>query len=93
MPKAVDGRRSEMLDTSFEELVKHKATKQATAATLREQARDLGFITEEQWDIFKIGSWDAMIYDMAMALNIDPKKQASRQYRAALIQKWLSEGL
>ena len=82
-----------MLDDSFDELVKDKAMRQGTAATLKEQAHDLGFTTEEQWNIFKIGSWDAMIYDMAQALNVNRNRYASREYRKKLIQQWLDEHL
>ena len=81
-----------MLESSFEELVKAKAIRQASES-LRDHAKALGFISDEEWRVFKIASWDAMIFDMAQALNLKRNTFASHEYRMKIIQKWLTEGL
>ena len=78
-----------MLESSFEELVKDKAKKQA--AKLKEQAGHLGIADDRELKAFIIGSWDAMIFDMAHALNLG--KYATHEHRQKLINKWLAEGL
>jgi hypothetical protein len=40
---------------------------------------------------FKVGGWDAMIYDMAFSLGV--QRYATRLLRERLIRKWLEEGL
>ena len=78
-----------MLESSFEELVRDKAAKQ-TSESLKAHARTLG-ISDRELNAFKLGSWDAMIFDMAHALNLG--KYATHDYRQKFINKWLAEGL
>lgn len=77
------------LEGLFEKLVRDKAKKQ-TKETLQNQARALG-ISEDKLDAFKIGSWDAMIFDMAHALNLG--KYATHDYRQKFIKQWLKDKL
>lgn len=79
------------IEESFEEIVKNKAKHMADATSWRRQAEELGVSSEEQLRAFKLGGWDAMIFDMAQALNI--VRYAQSQHRKRLIQKWEREGL
>jgi len=81
-----------MLEESFEELVREKARRMAQAETLKEQAAALGVKGINELRAFKVGGWDAMIFDMAQSLNID-KKFASSDFRQRLIDKWEEEGM
>ena len=49
-----------MLRENFEELVKHKARRMAGE---QQQAIDLGFSNANELKAFKVGGWDAMIYE------------------------------
>ena len=73
---------------SFEEIVKWKAERMAKAKTLREQAEKMNC----EWKVFKIGGWDAMIFDVARSLDL-PAEYSTRDYRRNLIEQWLEEGL
>ncbi len=55
-----------MLEESFEELVKYKAKRMAAAASWKDQASRLNC----DFKAFKVGGWDAMIYDMAFSLGV-----------------------
>lgn len=77
------------MEAHFERLVRDKARKQ-TKETLRNQAKALG-ISEDKLDAFTIGSWDAMIFDIAHALNLG--KYATHEYRQKFISQWLKDKL
>ena len=79
------------IEESFEELVRNKAKHMADASSWRGQATELGVGSEAEFRAFKLGGWDAMIFDMAQALNI--VRYAQSQHRKRLIQKWEREGL
>jgi len=76
-----------MLEESFEELVKYKAKRMAEASSWKDQASRLNC----DFKAFKVGGWDAMIYDMAFSLGV--QKYAARDFRERLIKKWLEEGM
>ena len=78
---------------AFEVLLTIKAEKMAKASTWRDQAKGLGVEGDDQLKAFKLGGWDAMIYDMAHALDIDVRRYADRKFRKQLIEKWLKDGL
>jgi hypothetical protein len=79
------------IQESFKELVKHKAQQMAEASTWKEQAAELGLKSDDELKAFKLGGWDAMIFDMAQALNF--VSYARRDFRQRLIEKWLREGM
>jgi len=81
-----------MLEESFEQLVKEKAKRMAKAPLLKEQAAELGIKADTELRVFKVGGWDAMIFDMAQSLKLD-KKWAGRDFRKHLIDKWEEEGM
>jgi len=72
---------------NFEQLVRYKAERMAKAASWEDQASRLNC----DFKAFKVGGWDAMIYDMAFSLGV--QKYATRNFREHLIKKWLKEGL
>jgi hypothetical protein len=72
---------------NFEQLVEYKAKRMAKAAAWKNQASKLNC----DFKAFKIGGWDAMIYDMAFSLGV--QRYATRDFRERLIKKWLNEGL
>ena len=72
---------------NFEQLVEYKAKRMAKAASWKNQASRLSC----DFKAFKVGGWDAMIYDMAFSLGV--QKYATRDFRERLIKKWLTEGL
>ena len=77
------------IEGAFEQLVKNKA--EHMAGTCARQATELGIKSADEVKAFKLGGWDAMIFDMAQALNL--VSYARRDFRKHLIEKWLSEGL
>jgi hypothetical protein len=79
------------IEASFEEIVKNKAKHMSDAASWKNQAIKLGVKGEEQLKAFKIGGWDAMIFDMAQSLNY--VRYAQSEFRRNLIDRWLREGL
>jgi len=79
------------IEESFEEIVKNKAKHMADASSWRRQANELGITTENELKAFKLGGWDAMIFDMAQALNI--VSYARSEFRKSLIDKWEQEGI
>ena len=76
----------------FEKLVRNKANRMAYAASWKEQAAALGIKSDAELRAFKLGSWDAMIFDMAQALNLG-RTCGNRDSRKRLIQQWLNENL
>jgi hypothetical protein len=72
---------------NFEQLVEYKAKRMAEAAAWKNQAGKLGC----DFKAFKVGGWDAMIYDMAFSLGV--QRYATRAFRERLINKWLGKGL
>lgn len=72
---------------NFEQLVEYKAKRMAKAASWKAQASSLSC----DFKAFKVGGWDAMIYDMAFSLGV--QRYATRKFRERLIKKWLNEGL
>jgi len=72
---------------NFEQLVEYKAKRMAGAGAWKNQADKLGC----DFKAFKVGGWDAMIYDMAFSLGV--QRYAARAFRERLIKKWLSQGL
>ena len=50
---------------NFEQLIKYKAERMAKAASWEDQAGRLNC----DFKAFKVGGWDAMIYDMAFSLG------------------------
>jgi hypothetical protein len=72
---------------NFEQLVEYKAKRMAKAAAWKNQASKLSC----DFTAFKVGGWDAMIYDMAFSLGV--QRYATRAFRERLIKKWLNEGL
>ncbi len=81
-----------MLTESFEELVKEKAKRMWKASSLKEQAAELGIKGDNELRAFKVGGWDAMIFDMAQSLNFG-RQYGSRDFRKRLIDKWEGEGM
>jgi len=79
------------IQESFEEIVKNKAKHMADASSWRRQAAELGVMGEDQLRAFKLGGWDAMIFDMAQALNL--VSYARSEFRKQLVGKWESEGM
>ena len=79
------------IEEIFEQLVEYKAKRMADASTWKEQATELGIKSDDELKAFKLGGWDAMIFDMAQALNI--MSYARRDFRKRLIQKWLREDI
>ncbi|MBA7616386.1 hypothetical protein ES703_23682 [subsurface metagenome] len=76
---------------SFERLVKQKAKNMAGASSWRSQAIGLGIKGDNELRAFKVGGWDAMIFDMAHALNMI--KYAESDFRKRLIEQWETEGM
>ena len=72
---------------NFEQLVEYKAKRMAKAAAWKNQASKLGC----DFKAFKVGGWDAMIYDMAFSLGV--QRYATRKFRERLIKKWLDKDL
>jgi hypothetical protein len=72
---------------NFEQLVEYKAKRMAKAAAWKNQASKLGC----DFKAFKVGGWDAMIYDMAFHLGV--QKYPTHGFRECLIKKWLAKGL
>jgi len=56
----------------------------------QQQAIDLGFSNSDELRAFKVGGWDAMIYEMGMSIS---QAYAERKYRKQLIEKWLNDGM
>ena len=81
-----------MLEESFEEIAKERAKRMAVANSLKEQAAKLGIKTDSELRAFKVGGWDAMIFDMAQSLNLG-KQYGGRDFRRRLIDKWENEGV
>jgi len=75
----------------FEQLVWNKAKHIGDAPSLKEQAAKLGLNSDNEVKAFKLGRWDAMIFDSAQALNL--LAYARRDFRKRLIEKWQREGL
>lgn len=75
------------IEENFEQLIRYKAKRMAEAASWKDQAGRLGC----DFQAFKIGGWDAMIYDMAFSLGV--QTYARRDFREHLIKKLLDEGL
>jgi hypothetical protein len=75
------------IENDFEQLVEYKAKRMAKAGSWKNQARRLGC----DFKAFKVGGWDAMIYDMAFSLGV--QRYATRDFRERLINKWLGKGL
>ena len=75
------------VEENFEQLIKYKAKRMAEAASWKDQASRLNC----DFKTFKVGGWDAMIYDMAFSLGV--QTYATRNFRERLIKKWLDEGL
>jgi len=80
-----------MFEESFEQLVKHKAKRMAEATSWKEQAAELGIKGDNELRAFKVGGWDAMIFDMAQSLNF--VTYARRDFRKRLINKWEKEDM
>jgi len=78
------------LEESFEEVVKHKAKRMAKASSWDQQAKTLGITKPAELRAFKLGGWDAMIYDVGMTLG---QRYARRDFRRQLINKWEKEGI
>jgi hypothetical protein len=72
---------------NFEQLVEYKAKRMAKAASWKDQASSLSC----DFKAFKVGGWDAMIYDMAFSLGV--QRYATRKFRERLIKKWLAKAL
>jgi len=51
----------------------------------------LGLKSDNELKAFKLGGWDAMIFDMAQVLNL--VSYARRDFGKRLIEKWQGEGL
>lgn len=75
------------IKNNFEQLVEYKAKRMAKAASWKAQASSLSC----DFKAFKVGGWDAMIYDMAFSLGV--QRYATRKFREHLIKKWLAKGL
>jgi len=75
------------IEENFEQLIKYKAKRMAEAASWKDQASRLSC----DFKAFKVGGWDAMIYDMAFSLGV--QRYATRDFRERLIKKWLGKGL
>lgn len=77
----------------FEQLVRNRAEHIADDSSLKKQAIALGVNvdSDNELNAFKLGRWDAMIFDSAQALNL--VAYAKRDFRKHLIEKWQSEGL
>ena len=78
------------IEKSFEQLVEDKAKHMADASSWKQQANELGIKSDDELKAFKLGGWDAMIFDMAQALNF--VSYARRDFRKRLIEKWQREG-
>lgn len=63
----------------------------SVAISWEEQAQELGIKDGKELKAFKVGGWDAMIFDMAQSLNFI--NFARRDFRKRLIEEWLKEGI
>ncbi|GAI08813.1 unnamed protein product [marine sediment metagenome] len=73
----------------FEQLVRNRAKHMADAPSLTEQATKLRLNSDAELKAFKLGCWNAMIFDSAQALNL--MAYAKQDFRRRLIEKWQEE--